>query len=174
MFKNFAIRFPLIALAIFAVHALAVEPSNSANPTTTSPTAANPSPAPIQVRGRKLDCSHLVHALYKDFGLSYHYTTSRVLYKGIHAFERVTQPESGDLVVWQGHVGLVVDPVRHTFISSLNKGVRTACYVSSYWKHYGVPRFFRYAMVEKDQARADKDSLITSALQIWPRGLGAR
>jgi len=171
MFKNFAIRFPLIALAIFAVHALAVEPSNS---TTTSPTAANPSPAPIQVRGRKLDCSHLVHALYKDFGLSYHYTTSRVLYKGIQAFERVTQPESGDLVVWQGHVGLVVDPVRHTFISSLNKGVRTACYVSSYWKHYGVPRFFRYAMVEKDQARADKDSLITSALQIWPRGLGAR
>jgi len=121
-----------------------------------------------------LDCSHLVHALYEDFGLTYHYTTSRVLYKGIHAFERVTQPESGDLVVWQGHVGLVVDPVRHTFISSLNKGVRTACYVSSYWKHYGVPRFFRYAMVEKDQARADKDSLITSALQIWPRGLGAR
>jgi hypothetical protein len=174
MFKNFAIRFPIIVLAIFAVHALAVEPPTSGNTTTTLPTATNPSPAPIQVRGRKLDCSHLVHALYENFGLSYRYTTSRVLYKGIHAFSRVTQPESGDLVVWQGHVGLVVDPVRHTFISSLNKGVRTACYVSSYWKHYGVPRFFRYAMVEKDQARADKDSLITSALQIWPRGLGAR
>ena len=174
MFKNFAIRFPIIVLAIFAVHALAVEPPTSANTPTTLPAATTPSPAPIQVRGRKLDCSHLVHALYEDFGLSYRYTTSRVLYKGIHAFSRVTQPESGDLVVWQGHVGLVVDPVRHTFISSLNKGVRTACYVSSYWKHYGVPRFFRYAMVEKDQARAHKDSLITSALQIWPRGLGAR
>jgi hypothetical protein len=172
MLKKLAIPFPIIALAIFAVHALAVEPATNVNPATLPTTT--PNPAPIQVRGRKLDCSHLVHALYEDFGLSYHYTTSRVLYKGIHAFARVTQPESGDLVVWQGHVGLVVDPVRHTFISSLNKGVRTACYVSSYWKHHGPPRFFRYAMLEKGQAKADKDSLIASALQIWPGGLAAR
>ena len=103
----------------------------------------------------KLDCSHLVHALYNRLGLSYPYATSRSLYSGIEAFRQVSQPESGDLVVWRGHVGIVVDPSGYRFLSALRSGVRTASYISKYWKRLGRPRFFRYALSKKIYENGD-------------------
>jgi hypothetical protein len=93
------------------------------------------------------DCSHLVHALYERVGLHYQYATSRALYRGIEAFQRVLQPKTGDLVVWRGHTGIVVDPSQHSFLSALRTGVKTSSYISRYWKHRGPPRFFRFALL---------------------------
>src|SRR5258705_6719334 len=93
------------------------------------------------------DCSHLVHALYERAGLHYQYATSRTLYRGIEAFQRVLQPKTGDLVVWRGHTGIVLDPSQHSFLSALRTGMKTSSYISRYWKHRGPPRFFRFALL---------------------------
>jgi hypothetical protein len=92
-----------------------------------------------------LDCSHFVHTLYGRAGLRYEYATSFTLYRGTSAFQRVPLPESGDLVVWRGHAGIVVDPSKHSFVSSLRTGVKISSYISSYWKHLGPPHFLRFA-----------------------------
>jgi len=91
-----------------------------------------------------MDCSHLVHYLYEQSGLTYIYADSRRLYEGVEAFRRVAQPRPGDLIVWQGHVGIVVDPEQHSFVSALRSGVKVAFYDSRYWKRKGEPRFFHY------------------------------
>jgi hypothetical protein len=93
------------------------------------------------------DCSHLVHALYERVGLHYQYATSRTLYRGIEEFQRVLQPNPGDLVVWRGHTGIVVDPSQHSFLSALRTGIKISSYISRYWKHRGPPRFFRFALL---------------------------
>ncbi len=54
------------------------------------------------------DCSHLVHALYERAGFHYAYAPSWDLYLGIDEFQRVTNPQPGDLAVWRGHAGIVV------------------------------------------------------------------
>ncbi|HET9181011.1 MAG TPA: NlpC/P60 family protein [Candidatus Angelobacter sp.] len=65
----------------------------------------------------KPDCSHLVHTIYSRAGLSYSYQPSRALYRGAATdFERVKKPQPGDLIVWRGHVGIVVSPRKKTFL----------------------------------------------------------
>ena len=97
-----------------------------------------------QIRTTELDCSHFVQFLFEQAGLSYGYAPSRILYAGMEGFKRVFRPEPGDLIVWPGHVGVVVDPDETTFVSALRSGVKTASYTSRYWKRRGRPRFFRY------------------------------
>ena len=63
-----------------------------------------------QIRDTELDCSHFVQYLYEQAGLYYGYAPSRTLYDGMEGFRRVSHPEAGDLIVWRGHVGIVVDP----------------------------------------------------------------
>jgi hypothetical protein len=103
-----------------------------------------------QLESTSFDCSHLVHSLYERAGLHYQYATSRALYRGIGEFRRVAEPISGDVVVWQGHMGIVVDPSQHSFLSELKRRVKISSYISSYWRHRGTPRFFRFTpSVEK-------------------------
>jgi hypothetical protein len=90
------------------------------------------------------DCSHLVHQTLNDAGLVYQYATSFEIFAGIPQFQRVRHPQAGDLIVWPGHVGLVVDPHQTTFFSSTGSGPRTDQYTSDYWRHRGYPRFYRY------------------------------
>jgi cell wall-associated NlpC family hydrolase len=90
------------------------------------------------------DCSHLVHALYERAGFPYPYSNSRELYAGIGQFQAVAQPQPGDLIVWRGHVGIVVSPARHSFFSALRSGRGVERYDSPYWSRRGRPRFFRY------------------------------
>lgn len=97
-----------------------------------------------QLQSTSFDCSHLVHSLYEQAGLHYQYATSRTLFRGIEEFRRVAEPISGDVVVWQGHMGIVVDPSQHSFLSALKKRVRISSYISGYWQHRGTPRFFRF------------------------------
>ncbi len=91
------------------------------------------------------DCSHLVQTIYEKAGFPYPYQTSRDLFAG-HApdFRRVNQPQPGDLIVWKGHAGVVVNPAQRTFYSSLRSGFGVQPYDSAYWKGRGRPRFFRY------------------------------
>ena len=94
------------------------------------------------------DCSHLVHDVYKQAGFPYDYVSSRELYIGNTNFMRVHKPQAGDLVVWRGHVGVVIDPKEHSFFSSVRSGPDTQFYDSPYWRSRGSARFYRY-MTEK-------------------------
>jgi hypothetical protein len=126
--------------------------------------AETPGPRPIaRTEGRKIlatiptvdaesesetDCSHLVHDVYEQAGFPYDYVSSRELYIGSTNFTRVRAPQAGDLVVWRGHVGIVIDPKEHSFFSSVRSGPDTQFYDSPYWRSRGSARFFRY-MTEK-------------------------
>jgi cell wall-associated NlpC family hydrolase len=92
----------------------------------------------------KRDCSHLVHAIYVRAGFPYTYMRSSDLYIGTNEFQRVTDPQPGDLVVWRGHVGIVVHPVQHIFFSAMRSGLGIDSYDAPYWKRRGQPRFYRY------------------------------
>lgn len=97
-----------------------------------------------QIHQTELDCSHFVQYLYQQVGLDYGYAPSRILYEGMEGFKRVRHPKPGDLIVWKGHVGIVVDPEEKTFLSALRSGVKTSSYESHYWKLRGHPRFLRH------------------------------
>ena len=90
------------------------------------------------------DCSHLVHRLYEQAGHEYPYASSLDLYRGTGSFVRVRVPQPGDLIVWRGHVGIVVNPKEHSFFSSVSEGARIQNYNSAYWRARGYARFFRY------------------------------
>jgi len=90
------------------------------------------------------DCSHFVHNAYEQAGFPYDYVSSHELYIGNTNFTRVHQPQAGDLVVWRGHVGIVVAPKEHSFYSSVRSGPDTQFYDSPYWRSRGIARFYRY------------------------------
>lgn len=90
------------------------------------------------------DCSHLVHELYGRAGFPYEYASSSDLYTGIDEFRRVESPQPGDLAVWRGHAGIVINPVQYSFFSVLRSGPGVDSYNSPYWKQRGRPHFFRY------------------------------
>lgn len=90
------------------------------------------------------DCSHLAHAIYARAGFPYAYASSSDLYEGVNAFERIREPQPGDLIAWRGHVGIVVKPSHHIFFSFLRSGPGIDDWASPYWKARGRPRFYRY------------------------------
>ena len=98
----------------------------------------------VQREEDESDCSHLVHAIYEQAGFPYKYAPSDDIYAGVAGFYRVKTPMAGDLVVWHGHVGIVIKPSKHSFFSSLSSGPGTDDYNSPYWKRRGPPRFYRY------------------------------
>ena len=104
---------------------------------------------------RQPDCSHLVHQIYYFAGHPYPYANSFGLYRGTRYFVRVKKPQPGDLIVWKGHVGMVVDPKERTFYSSVNSGLKVGPYDSRYWRGRGTPRFFRYVRGSGDLLLAE-------------------
>jgi hypothetical protein len=90
------------------------------------------------------DCSHLIHQIYLDAGFDYRYASSFELFSGHENFARVKFPHAGDLVVWPGHVGIVVDPLQHSFSSLVSTGLDVQDYEGAYWRSRGIPRFYRY------------------------------
>jgi cell wall-associated NlpC family hydrolase len=90
------------------------------------------------------DCSHLVHGIYERAGFAYSYASSSDLYKGVEGFQRIPRPQPGDLVVWRGHVGIVIRPSRHVFFSLMTSGPGIDDYQAPYWASRGQARFFRY------------------------------
>ena len=116
---------------------------------------------PLRSKRAKPDCSHLVNDIYDLAGFPYPYAKSAELYRGHASFVRVSAPQPGDLIVWRGHVGLVLDPRQHFFYSSLRSGLETEDYTSAYWRRRGIPRFYRY--------RAATDDNILTARRTAPR-----
>ena len=99
----------------------------------------------------KPDCSHLMHQVFTAAGLEYPYANSFDIYRGVPQFRRVKNPQAGDLIVWRGHVGLVVDPEERSFYSSLGSGIQTDQYDNRYWRKRGQPRFYRYLTAGTDK-----------------------
>src|ERR1700674_1803518 len=122
-----------------------------------------------QVKG-KPDCSHLVHQICKLSGFPYPYASSFDLYDGIDKFRQVSTPRPGDLVVWRGHVGIVINAVEHTFYSSVSSGLRTEYYDAPYWRAQGRPRFYRYVLPGPAELTATNASapVINAAAQSKP------
>jgi len=90
------------------------------------------------------DCSHLVHQVYLLAGYDYPYASSFDIYAGNQNFGRVKTPQAGDVVAWPGHVGIVVDPLQHSFYSLVSTGLEAQKYTGPYWRSRGRPRFYRY------------------------------
>ena len=106
--------------------------------------------AALEARGggaRPRDCSHLVHTISTSGPASP--TRMPVLpisHSGTDDFQRVAQPQPGDLAVWKGHVGIVVNPAQGLFFSRLRSGPGIESYDDQYWKHRGPVRFYRYIL----------------------------
>src|SRR6516225_172719 len=112
----------------------------------------------------KPDCSHFVHAIYAKAGFNYEYAQSADLFEGIDSFQRVKVPQPGDLVVWQGHVGVVVDPAEHSFYSSVITGFAIEDYRSNYWLGRGASRFYRYMIDDAHTTRLPAPALFKQFL----------
>src|SRR6266436_2840708 len=102
------------------------------------------------------DCSHMVHQIYLVAGFEYPYVSSFDIYAGDENFERVKIPQPGDLIVWPGHVGIILDPVQHSFYSLVRTGLETQYYDGPYWKGRGRPRFYRYKVQGQEILTAAK------------------
>src|SRR5882724_13094240 len=116
------------------------------------------------------DCSHFAQAIYERAGFPYSYANSSELYAGVDEFRQVASPQPGDLAVWRGHVGIVVNPVQHSFFSLLRSGRGVEAYDSLYWKKRGRPRFFRY--VKADSRRTLATPVRTASLEPTSLGIG--
>lgn len=90
------------------------------------------------------DCSHLVQQIYRNAGFEYSYVSSTEMYAGNKSFARVKFPHAGDLIVWPGHMGIVVDPFKHSFYSLVSTGLEEQDYEAPYWRSRGRPHFYRY------------------------------
>lgn len=119
-----------------------------------------------QARG-KPDCSHLVHQIYLLAGRDYPYASSFDLYAGSDSFRRVKAPQIGDLIIWPGHVGIVLDPAEHTFFSSVHSGLQAEFYDGPYWRARGRPRFYRY-VIESSGSPTFGSALATSRSRETP------
>jgi NlpC/P60 family len=102
------------------------------------------------------DCSHLVHQTYLEAGFDYPYASSFELYAGDENFERVKRPQPGDLIVWPGHVGIVLEPLEHSFYSLVSTGLEAQNYEGTYWRSRGRPRFYRYRLENAEILTAAK------------------
>jgi hypothetical protein len=101
----------------------------------------------------KMDCSHLVHAVYERAGLPYPYARSSDLYQGTAEFRQVSRPQAGDLIAWPGHVGIVANPRKRTFFSKLRSGIGIDEYDAPAWRRRGRPHFLRYVRANEAEVR---------------------
>jgi cell wall-associated NlpC family hydrolase len=99
--------------------------------------------------GRSIDCSGFVVAVHQRVfpGADLKRERDNVAAIAISPLWRdVTTPQAGDIVLWDGHVGIVVDPAAQKFIGSqTSTGVAIARYGTGYWKNRGVTGFRRWA-----------------------------
>jgi hypothetical protein len=73
----------------------------------------------------------------------------------------VAHPQPGDLVVWPGHVGIVINPSEKVFFSAMHSGPGIDAFDAPYWKRREPARFYRYVKRGPVQnARTARDRLL--------------
>ena len=118
------------------------------------------------------DCSHLVHQVYLVAGYEYPYVSSFDIYAGNENFGRVKTPQAGDVVAWRGHVGIVVDPLQHSFYSLVSTGLEAQDYAGAYWRSRGRPRFYRYKVEDSGSETFAKAAVAPAVPKIAQRRNG--
>lgn len=88
--------------------------------------------------GSKIDCSGFVRAVFDQVfpeqGLGSRTDLNALQFQSETLFVDTTAPSAGDIVCWNGHVGIVYDPAQGTFIGAqTSTGVMVAKYTSGYW-----------------------------------------
>jgi cell wall-associated NlpC family hydrolase len=110
--------------------------------------SAKPIDGIISIAGNKIDCSGFVRAVYSEVfpeeGLDSRDDLNALKFQTEDLFKDVEQPLAGDIICWDGHVGIVYDPDAKTFIGAqTSTGVRVANYQSGYWATTKVVKKFR-------------------------------
>lgn len=110
--------------------------------------AARPIDGIIGIKGKYTDCSGFVRAVYDEVfpieGLGARDDLNALKFQTIDLFEDTDKPQAGDIVCWDGHVGIVYDPDKGTFIGAqTSSGVMVASYTSGYWATTKAVKKFR-------------------------------
>ena len=103
----------------------------------------------------EIDCSHLVYralnAARQQLGAAGGFSVHPAIYQSTATMESSGQwvktevPEPGDLVLWNGHVGIIIDPAAGKFIGAqTSTGVKDESYTTGYWATYPGKRFVRF------------------------------
>jgi len=90
--------------------------------------------------GNKIDCSGFVRNVFDEVfpleGLGSRDDLNALKFQTEDLFVDTDAPLPGDIVCWDGHVGIVYDEKKGLFIGSqTSTGVRVASYISSYWSN---------------------------------------
>lgn len=101
-----------------------------------------------------VDCSHFIYQVVNSMREEVEGRSQNpqvVNYRNTAAMESsglfiaVTSPEMGDLVFWEGHVGIVVNPQLGTFIGAQSStGVAVSNFSRGYWAKRSVKAFLRF------------------------------
>jgi cell wall-associated NlpC family hydrolase len=100
-------------------------------------------------RSTEIDCSGFVRNIFDqvfpDQGLSARDDLNSLKFRTVDLFEDTVSPLPGDIVCWDGHVGIVFDPVKGTFIGAQSStGVMVASYTAGYWAQRVVLKFRKW------------------------------
>lgn len=91
------------------------------------------------------DCSHFVRYVMCEVSgdeVPYFPTSSIPQAKCYQRIKPPETPQAGDLILFDGHVGVISDPVAQTFIGAQNDGVAETSYKKG--SHYGNQRYTVY------------------------------
>ncbi len=91
-----------------------------------------------------IDCSHFVWEVLKAAGHpGAPYLTTHGI-PGSHVYSHVTSPQDGDIILFDGHMGLVIDATHKIFVGAQSHGVDEASYApGAYWGKRSHT-FYRY------------------------------
>ena len=101
-----------------------------------------------------IDCSHFIYQVFNSARQSLAMSgpaPQLIEYRSTSAIEAsklffsINIPEAGDLVLWDGHVGIITNPQTGIFIGAqTSTGVAEASYTSGYWAKKSGKRFLRF------------------------------
>jgi len=99
-------------------------------------------------RMNPIDCSGFVRAVFDQVfpeeGLGSRNDLNALKFQAVDLFVDVDVPTRGDIVCWNGHVGIVYDTDKKIFVGSqTSTGVMYASYSSGYWATTRTVKKFR-------------------------------
>jgi hypothetical protein len=87
---------------------------------------------------------NVFHVVFPEQGLAYRRDISAMTLQAVDLFVDVDDPANGDIICWEGHVGIVYDAGTGRFISSLpGSGVKIASFRDGYWATTRKPVKYR-------------------------------